>query len=161
LTCPGSRAPRDLEKKRQKLMVEEGFGEEKVKKDEEDADEQVGHDATSPVSCVTSPLSCVASPGHKTQKGLNGVAQTQPGEETVEETEDEEVREDKKDTRRESDQEEAAVHMQPQYRNAPRATSTCISVCVARICAYWILCKQARGLVVRLCGRIFKNEQQH
>ena len=136
LNCPGSRAPRGLEQKRQKLMVEAGFGEEQVEEtDEEDADEQVGHDATSPVSCV-------ASAGHTTQTGLNGVAQSQPGEETVEETEDEEVREEKKDTRREGDEEEAAaMHMQPQYRQAPRATSTCISVCVAPTCAYWILRK--------------------
>ena len=129
LTCPGSRAPRGLEPKRQKLMVGGGFGEEKVEEtDEEDAYEQVGPDATSPVSCV-------ASPGNTTQNGLNGVAQTQPGEETVEETEDEEVREDTTDTRHKGDEKgAAAMHMQPQYRNAQprnalRATSTCISVC--------------------------------
>lgn len=113
-----------MEQKCEKNMVEEGFGEEKVEEtDEEDTHERVGHD-------VTSPISWVASPGHTKDNGLNGVVQTHPGDETVEETEDEEVLEDKKDNRHKCDEEEAAaMRVRPQFRNVPRATSTCIYVC--------------------------------
>ncbi len=155
MTCRASRAPRALEQMREKRLVEDSFGEEglgeKVEEtDEEGADQQVGQSSTR-TSDATSPVSCVASPGHTPQNGFNGVAPTRPGEDTVEETEDEEMREDK-GTRHNGDEEEeaAAKHMQPQYRNAPCATSTCISLCVE--VAYWILRKHRHASLACACA---------